>query len=85
MSRRLDVLTLIVIIYHVFLNQVRMFMEETAALKKFKTTIYMSQEDEERLNELFIKRIKSRNRTDKSALLCEGVRLLYEKEVKDGE
>ena len=62
-----------------------MFMEETAALKKFKTTIYMSQEDEERLNELFIKRIKSRNRTDKSALLCEGVRLLYEKEVKDGE
>ncbi|MCL5875354.1 MAG: hypothetical protein M1114_02690 [Candidatus Dependentiae bacterium] len=51
--------------------------------KKFKTTIYMSQEDEERLNELFIVRIKSRKRTDKSALLCEGIRLLYEKEVNN--
>jgi hypothetical protein len=49
--------------------------------KKSKTTIYMSEEDEKLLDEVFIKRIRDRNKTDRSTLLCEGIRLLYEKEI----
>jgi hypothetical protein len=56
-------------------------MEKTQTQKKFKTTVYMTQEEETLLNELFIKRIRDRNKTDKSALLCEGIKLLFEKEI----
>lgn len=52
---------------------------ETA--KKAKATVYMTEEDEVMLNEVFIKRLRNRRKTDKSALLCEGIRLLYEKEI----
>jgi len=52
-----------------------------ALLKKTKSTVYMTEEDETMLNEIFIKRLRERRKTDKSALLCEGIRLLYEKEV----
>jgi hypothetical protein len=41
----------------------------------------MSEEDEKLLDEVFIKRIRDRNKTDRSTLLCEGIRLLYEKEI----
>lgn len=49
--------------------------------KKAKTTVYMTEEEEMLLTELFIKRLRDRNKTDKSALFCEGIRLLYEKEI----
>lgn len=49
--------------------------------KKSKTTIYMSEEDETLLDEVFIKRIRDRKKTDRSTLLCEGIRLLYKKEI----
>lgn len=52
---------------------------ETA--KKAKTTVYMTEEEETMLNELFIKRLRERRKTDKSALFCEGIRLLFEKEI----
>ena len=55
--------------------------QEKEAQKKAKTTIYMTEEDETLLNEIFIKRLRERRKTDKSALLCEGIRLLYEKEI----
>ena len=55
--------------------------QEIAANKKSKTTVYMSEEDEDLLNESFIKRLRDRNKTDKSSLICEGIRLLYEKEI----
>lgn len=58
-----------------------MTTQETAAPKKAKTTIYMSEEDERMLNEIFIKRLRGKNKTDRSALLCEGIRLLYKKEI----
>jgi hypothetical protein len=58
-------------------------MEELAPSKKIKTTLYMSPEDEQLLDEVFIKRLRDRNKTDRSTLLCEGIRLLYEKEVKE--
>lgn len=49
--------------------------------KKTKTTVYMPEEIEKLLDEVFIKRLRDRRKTDKSALLCEGIRLLYEKEL----
>jgi hypothetical protein len=49
--------------------------------KKTKTTVYMSEEEEILLNELFIKRLRERRKTDKSALFCEGIKLLFEKEM----
>ena len=55
--------------------------KETLIPKKTKTTVYMAEEEETLLNELFIKRLRERRKTDKSALFCEGIRLLYEKEI----
>lgn len=57
-------------------------MTNDIELKKVKTTIYMTKEDEDLLNEIFIKRLRQRKKTDRSALLCEGIKLLYEKECK---
>lgn len=58
-----------------------MTTQEVVTPKKAKTTIYMAEEDERMLNEIFIKRLREKNKTDRSALLCEGIRLLYEKEI----
>lgn len=58
-----------------------MSTKDTVISKKAKTTVYMSEEEETLLNELFIKRLRERRKTDKSALFCEGIRLLYEKEI----
>jgi hypothetical protein len=55
--------------------------EPPSRCKKAKTTIYMSEEDENMLNEIFIKRLRDKRKTDKSALLCEGIRLLYQMEM----
>lgn len=55
--------------------------DQVIASKKAKTTVYMTEEEEILLNELFIKRLRERRKTDKSALLCEGIRLLFEKEI----
>lgn len=60
-------------------------MQESNTQKKSKTTIYMSEQDEQLLDEVFIKRLRNRNKTDRSTLLCEGIRLLYEKEVGSKE
>lgn len=57
-------------------------MTNDIELKKVKTTIYMTKEDDDLLNEVFIKRLRQRKKTDRSALLCEGIKLLYEKECK---
>lgn len=58
-----------------------MSQQETETRKKFKTTVYLSEEDEKLLDEVFIKRLRERNKTDRSTLFCEGVRLLYKKEI----
>ncbi len=58
-----------------------MTTKDIEAPKKAKTTVYMTEEDEMMLNEIFIKRLRNRRKTDRSALLCEGIRLLYEKEI----
>lgn len=56
-------------------------LKDTLIPKKTKTTVYMTEEEETLLNELFIKRLRERRKTDKSALFCEGIRLLFEKEI----
>jgi hypothetical protein len=48
---------------------------------KTKTTVYMPEEVEKLLGEAFIKCIRDRRKTDKPALLCEGICLLYEREI----
>jgi hypothetical protein len=63
------------------IEESRMPSKETVMPKKAKTTVYMTEEEETLLNELFIKRLRERNKTDKSALLCEGIRLLYAQEI----
>lgn len=60
-----------------------MEIKETEVPKKVKTTIYMSEADETLLNEIFIKRLRERRKTDKSSLLCEGIRLLFDREIGD--
>lgn len=57
--------------------------KEIDAPKKAKTTVYMTEEEETLLNEVFIKRLRERRKTDKSALFCEGIRLLYKKEFEN--
>ncbi|MBP6869815.1 hypothetical protein KBC04_02955 [Candidatus Babeliales bacterium] len=56
-------------------------MEIPPITTKLKTTIYIPDEVETLLDELFIKRMRDKNKTDRSALFCEGIRLLYEKEI----
>lgn len=48
---------------------------------KARSTVYMTEEDEAMLNELFIIRLRKKSKTDKSALFCEGIKLLFEKEM----
>lgn len=59
-----------------------MAKQKTRAPKKTKTTIYMPEDVEMLLNEIFIKRLRERRKTDKSALICEGIRLLYDMEMR---
>ncbi len=59
--------------------------KEIETPKKSKTTVYMTEEEETLLNELFIKRLREKRKTDKSALFCEGIRLLFQKEILDNE
>jgi len=67
-----------------FKNLRAFFMtNETGMEKKSKVTIYMNEKEEFLLNELFIKRLRDRRKTTKSALFCEGIRLLSEKEMGD--
>ncbi len=56
-------------------------MTNDELVKKARTTVYMTEEEETRLNELFIKRLREKRKTDKSALFCEGIKLLFEKEI----
>lgn len=57
-------------------------MENVQELKKkSKTTIYISEEVEKLLDEVFIKRLRERNRTDRSTLISEAIRLLFENEI----
>ena len=47
--------------------------KEIETPKKSKTTVYMTEEEETLLNELFIKRLREKRKTDKSALRIIGL------------
>jgi len=49
---------------------------------KIKATYYLSQEDNQALIDIYIKRLQSKSKTDKSALIAEAINLLYQKEMR---
>lgn len=49
--------------------------------KKIKVTYYLSDEDNNVLTDIYISRLQNKNKTDKSALIAEAIKLLYKKET----
>lgn len=52
----------------------------TVAPKK-KVTFYLDSRSEDLLTDIFINRLKSRSKSDKSTLICEAIELLHKKEL----
>lgn len=50
--------------------------------KKIKVTYYLSEEDHDALTELYIDRLTKKQKTDRSALVAQAIRLLYEQEMQ---
>lgn len=51
------------------------------ASSKIKATYYLSEDDYSALTHVYIKRLQDKQKTDRSALIGEAIRLLYEKEM----
>lgn len=49
---------------------------------KIKATYYLTKEDNKVLTDIYIKRLQADNKTDKSALISEAIKLLYKRECK---
>lgn len=49
---------------------------------KIKATYYLSQDDHAALTQVYIKRLQDRQKTDRSALVSEAIRLLYKQEME---
>lgn len=47
---------------------------------KTRTTVYFPESEYRMLNEIYTRRLLSNQKTDKSTLICEAIRLLYEKD-----
>ena len=47
---------------------------------KTRTTVYFPELEYRMLNEIYTRRLLSNQKTDRSALICEAIRLLYEKD-----
>ena len=52
------------------------------AVPKIKATFYLSDADNQALTDMYIKRLQEKNKTDKSALIAEAIRLLYKREMR---
>lgn len=50
------------------------------SVNKKRTTVYFPESEHRMLNEIYARRLLSNRRTDKSALICEAILLLYEKD-----
>jgi len=50
--------------------------------KKTKLTLYLTEEEERLFDAIYIERLKTQKKTDRSALFAEAIRLLYAKEVR---
>ena len=49
-------------------------------INKTRTTVYFPESEYRMLNEIYTRRLLSNQKTDKSTLICEAIRLLYEKD-----
>ena len=52
------------------------------SMKKIKVTHYLSEEDNDRLTNMYIKRLQEKKKVDKSALISQAIQLLFKKENK---
>jgi hypothetical protein len=50
--------------------------------KKFKATIYLTEEAEKAFTELYIHRLRKDRKIDRSMIACDALQALYEKECK---
>lgn len=48
--------------------------------KKTKVTVYLTEEAEQALAELYITRYRKNRKTDRSMIACDAIQMLYEKE-----
>lgn len=55
--------------------------EQTTASSKIKATYYLTEDDHSALTHVYIKRLQNKQKTDRSALISEAIRLLYKKEM----
>jgi hypothetical protein len=54
---------------------------EQQANQKIKATYYLSDDDHSALTNVYIRRLQNKQKTDRSALISEAIRLLYKKEM----
>lgn len=48
--------------------------------KKFKATVYLTEEAERAFTELYIHRLRKDRKVDRSMIACDAIQMLYEKE-----
>lgn len=51
-------------------------------VKKNKLTLYLTDEEETKFNEIYISRLKNGKKSDRSQLFAEAVELLYKQEIQ---
>ena len=51
-------------------------------MKKNKMSLYMDSEHVKMLDEIYIKRLRNGNKTNRSTIVCKAIRLLYLQEVE---
>ena len=55
--------------------------EQTIGSSKIKATYYLTEDDHSALTHVYIKRLQNKQKTDRSALISEAIRLLYKNEM----
>lgn len=56
---------------------------KTSNGKKFKTSVYLTDEAEHQLYKISEMRRRKKSRTDRSSLICEAIKFLYENNTKE--
>ena len=62
------------------LNDKNIVSEKHRNKKKTKITLYLTDEAEHALTELYIHRLRKDRRTDRSLIACDAIQALYERE-----
>ena len=55
--------------------------DQITGSSKIKATYYLTEDDHSALTHVYIKRLQNKQKTDRSALISEAIRLLYKKEM----